>query len=89
MKKGRNKKTFRKYCKYCGKMFTPNSKFSLICDKCKERSFKMRFKKCKYWKECDLYSIHSKVCNEQGGFYGAKFAGCYREREKLKHKRKV
>ncbi len=42
----------------------------------------MRGKKCKYWKECNLYSIHSKVCNEQGGWYGNKYAGCYRNKEK-------
>ncbi len=82
MKKGRNKKTFRKYCKYCENMFKPQTKFSLICEKCRERSVKMRGKKCKYWKECNLYSIKSKVCNEQGGWYGNKYAGCYRNKEK-------
>jgi len=35
--------------------------------------------KCKYYKECKLYSKDSKTCNEDGGMYGNynKPAGCY------------
>lgn len=81
MKKKENQR-LKRPCKYCGKFFRPITRFSLICEKCKERSFLMRGKKCKYWKECNLYSIKSKVCNEQGGWYGNKPAGCYRNKEK-------
>lgn len=34
--------------------------------------------KCPYWKVCKLYDKKSKTCNEDGGFYGSKYPGCYR-----------
>ena len=44
----------------------------------------MKPKKCPYWKKCPLYRKDNKICNEEEGFYGSTYPGCYRKMEKLK-----
>ena len=39
---------------------------------------KMKPKKCRYWKKCKLYDPTNKTCNEDEGFYGSGYPGCYR-----------
>jgi len=43
---------------------------------------RIKFGKCPYWKKCKLYRKGNKVCNEEGGFYGANYAGCVRRLKK-------
>jgi len=35
--------------------------------------------KCEYVNECPLYDKDSLVCNEEAGFYGSRYAGCYNQ----------
>lgn len=37
------KKFFRKQCKRCNEIFTPNSKYSRICFQCKEKTHAERY----------------------------------------------
>jgi hypothetical protein len=39
---------------------------------------RIKFGKCPHWKYCMLYDEGSKVCNEEGGFNGSRYAGCSR-----------
>ena len=52
----------------------------------------MKKHKCKFAGRCPWYDKKSKICNEEEGFYGASFPGCYRtnseEEKKNKKKRK-
>jgi len=34
--------------------------------------------KCPFVDVCGLYSKDSKTCNEDGGMYGSKYAGCWK-----------
>lgn len=36
----RNKMFFKRFCKKCGKLFRPTSKFNCICDKCLKSRYK-------------------------------------------------
>ena len=41
----------------------------------------MKPKHCPHYKKCPLYDQTSKTCNEEEGFYGARYPGCYRKME--------
>ena len=43
----------------------------------------MKPKKCPYWKKCKLYNKEHKPCNEDEGFYGSRYPGCYREMSRI------
>lgn len=40
---------------------------------------RIKFGKCPHYRKCKLYAKDNKICNEEGGFYGSKEAGCSRE----------
>ena len=48
----------------------------------------MKPKKCPYWKKCKLYDKTNKICNEEEGFYGSKWAGCVRKLSEIENKNK-
>ncbi len=43
----------------------------------------MKPKKCPYWKKCKLYNPNHRTCNEDEGFYGSRYPGCYREMSRM------
>ena len=53
-----------------------------IIDTLTKKPKKKKSKHCRFWKKCKLYNPKIKSCNEDEGFYGSKYAGCYRKNEK-------
>lgn len=42
---GIKKKFYNRYCKYCGEFFETKQKYSIVCEKCKEKNHKEKIEK--------------------------------------------
>ncbi len=57
----------------------------------KKNKIKRKVKKskhCRFWQICKLYNKEHSPCNEDEGFYGSRFAGCYRNLSEIERNRK-
>ncbi len=48
----------------------------------KHKKKKKKPKHCSFWKTCKLYNKEHKLCNEDEGFYGSRYAGCWKKMDK-------
>ena len=54
----------------------------------KKKIKKDKSKHCRFWKTCKLYDKKHTPCNEDEGFYGSHFAGCYKNLNEIERNRK-
>lgn len=54
----------------------------------KPKKKKKKLKHCRFWKVCKLYNKEHKPCNEDEGFYGSNYAGCYNNLVKIEEENK-
>ncbi len=52
----------------------------------KKQIKKNKPKHCRFWKVCKLYNKEHKPCNEDEGFYGSNYAGCWKTMDEKERK---